>query len=76
MDRGHLRTDDGIISHRYRPKMLSYDLYGTTELWFLLLNLNGCKSIMEFTPKKIKFYDPDRLKSYINEILVLEGILE
>lgn len=68
-------TDELYFRYRYRPKTLSNDLYGTTELWFTLLNLNGFRSIMEFQPKKLKYYDPDQFKIYINEIMVLEEVL-
>lgn len=56
----------------YNPKLLSYDLYNTTELWAELLRLNNWSSIVEFKPIKIKIYDPYRLKSFLNEILILE----
>lgn len=61
---------------RYRPKTLSQILYGTTEFWNDILILNECKSIIEFTPKKIRFYDPTKFKIYLNQILILEGVLE
>ena len=57
----------------YNPKLLSYDLYGTVELWSELLRLNNWSSIVEFKPVKIKIYDPRRLKSFLNEILILEN---
>jgi hypothetical protein len=69
--------DEGASKYRYKPKTLSEDLYGTTEFWNDLLILNNCTSIMEFSDcTKIKVYDPNSLKLYINEILILEGIVE
>lgn len=56
----------------YNPKLLSQDLYGTVELWSELLRLNNWSSIVDFKPVKIKIYDPRRLKSFLNEILILE----
>ena len=67
--------DKAIAEVRYKPKTLSYVLYGTTEFWNDILILNECKSIIDFTPKKIRYYDPNRLKTYLNQILILEGIL-
>lgn len=61
--------------YRFRPKLLSYDTYGTTELWFALLELNGCASVIDFDLKTIKIYDPKKFKSYINEIMNLEELL-
>lgn len=67
--------DKAKIEVRYKPKTLSYILYGTTEFWNDILILNDCKSVMDFTPDKIRYYDPERLKVYLNQILILEGVL-
>ena len=55
----------------YNPWVLSYDLYGTTEFWFLLLDLNDMHSSAEFTQETIKVYDGS-LVNIINAILALE----
>ena len=59
--------------YRYSPKKLSYDLYGTTELWADLLKLNGCVSIAEFEPDFIRVYDPNTFKEYLNEIMIADS---
>lgn len=56
----------------FKPKRLSEDLYGTTELWNDMLILNKSFSIIDFRPKKIKVYDPMKLKKVLNEIIILE----
>ena len=70
-------TLDDKLQARYkqRPKLVSYDLYGTTELWNDILILNNCFSTIEFNPVTIKAYNPDKLKEYINEILILEKLI-
>ena len=60
-------------NYRYSPKKLSYDLYGTTELWADLLKLNGCVSIAEFEPDFIRVYDPNTFKEYLNEIMIADS---
>lgn len=67
--------DDEAQVYKLRPKLLSEKLYGTTELWFTLLELNNLKSIIEFDLKTIRVYDPTEYKKYFNEILILEGII-
>lgn len=62
--------------YRYRPKLFSVDMYGVTDFWNDILLLNGCTSIREFEPTKSRpvfYYDPQRLKRYLNEILILEN---
>lgn len=71
-----VKLDDELIAkYRYRPKMVSQDLYGTTEFWNDILILNHCFSVSDFQPKVITVYDPSKLKEYINEILILENII-
>lgn len=60
--------------YMYQPKTVSEEVYGTTEFWDIILVLNGFKSISTFVPKTLKLYDPDKLKSYINEIMLIENI--
>ena len=61
--------------YRYRPKMVSFDLYGTCEFWNDILILNECFSTYEFKPTTLKFYDPTQMKEYLNEILILESLI-
>lgn len=70
--------DDATARHYlYNPKLLSYDLYGTAEFWNDLLILNNCYSVFEFDiSKRLKYYDPNKLKEMLNEILILEEILD
>ncbi len=53
------------------PWYLSYDLYNTTELWFMLLHVNEMYSASEFTKWTIKYYKTDILK-YLNEIRAVQ----
>lgn len=65
-------TEEESNYYQFKPKMLSEDLYGTTELWDTILVLNNTVSVSEFKPNKLKVYDPQRLKAYLNEIMLLE----
>lgn len=65
-------TDKEKEKYKYSPKKLSYDLYGTTELWADLLKLNKCASVIEFEPNYIRVYDPARFKSFLNEVMIFD----
>lgn len=67
--------DEELQLYQFKPKSLSYKLYGTTELWALLLMVNNCISKIDFNKKKIKVLDPKNIKSFINEVLILEKVL-
>lgn len=50
----------------YKPKSLSYELYGTTELWLALLRVNEMRNITEFHLPIIRIYNPGQVKDLIN----------
>lgn len=68
-------NDEELVLYQFKPKSLSYKLYGTTELWAVLLMINNCVSKIDFNKKKIKVLDPKRIMSFINEVLILEKII-
>ena len=57
--------------YRYNPKLLSYDVYGTTELWFFILMANELYSITEFDLRKLVLYDASII-SKLNKMLELD----
>ncbi len=66
-----------LTRYKYKPKMLSNDLYGTTEYWSALLELNGFISLLDLTLEEpILVFEPRRFKKLINEILILEEIIK
>lgn len=64
-------TDQEMIKYRFQPKRLSFDYYGTTELWSAILRINNMTTITQFDRKKIKMFTQD-IFDFINEILILE----
>jgi hypothetical protein len=47
-------SDDQLTKYKYRPKLLCYDIYGSQELYYLILVINDMRSIKEFSKNKIK----------------------
>lgn len=58
-------TDMEFLKYKYKPKLLSYDLYGTTELYFTILFLNGTCNIKDFDRRVVKLIR----KQYMIELL-------
>jgi hypothetical protein len=58
----------------YQPKTLSYEIYGTTELWLSILRVNNMRHVTEFHQPIIKVYNPDSVKQLINIFFKREGI--
>lgn len=69
-------TEVQFNKYQYRPKLLSQDIYGTTELWASLLQLNGMISVLEFNKPYVKIYDPNAILDVLNELLIMEGRVE
>lgn len=47
-------TEEEYNKYKYKPKLLSFDLYGATELYFAILYINGIYNIKDFNRKTIK----------------------
>lgn len=65
-------TDEEKIKYMYNPKRLSYDLYNTTRLFFVLLYINNMKSKIEFDRDVILVPQPGILKECIEKIKIKE----
>lgn len=59
----------------YKPKTVSYELYGTTELWLAILRLNGMRNITEFHQPIIKIYNANSLKELIDIFFKRAGVI-
>jgi len=70
-------SNSEYMKYRYQPKLFCYDVYGTTELWAILLRINNFNSIPDFNSKKIKVFGKN-IFNVLNEILIneKENILE
>lgn len=68
------KTYDRDERRRYicNPWALSYDLYGTTEFWHMLLDLNGVPTALEFRQTKVKVYDQS-LREVVDAIMSQES---
>ena len=63
------------IKYQYKPKLLAYDVYGSTESYFMILACNGICNLKEFTLEEFKFYalTPSDLAAIMSSILNAEN---
>ena len=66
-------SNEEYAKYRYNPKYLSHDIYGTTELWFLILEANELHSVRQFDSKTIYLYRVDIVEK-MTRILNLETV--
>jgi len=63
-----LLSDKEYEKYKYKPKLLSYDLYGTTEYYIYLLMINDMCNIYEFDSKKLLIISKSTLNLALNSI--------
>lgn len=66
-------NDNEYVKYRYKPKLLSYDIYGTTELYFVIMALNGMCNIKDFNKRKLKLLFKGDLLNLLNDIYSAES---
>lgn len=65
-------TDRERQLYQQNPRLLSYDLYGAPEFWYLILYANELHSLLEFDLREIKFYKIGVI-DVLNQIRQLES---
>lgn len=68
-------TDEEFERYRYNPRFLSYDLYGTPELWADLLYINNMVSVTSFKKRTIKVFTSGIIDALIEIKLIIENDL-
>ena len=68
-------TESERIKYAYKPKLLAYDVYGSTELFFILLALNGMCNMKQFDLIERKFFalTPQDCAQFMSDIYNAEG---
>ncbi len=65
-----LLSEAELQTYKYKPKLMAYDVYGTTECYFIIMALNNIVDVRDFTLKRLKMIEPsvlDELMGYIYE---------
>ena len=61
------------LKYYYNPELLAFDIYGTTELDFVILKMNGMVDPKEFDLPKIKLVKKSVLVDLLSNIYNAEG---
>lgn len=63
-------SKDDLAKYNYQPKLLAADVYGNTDLYYLILKLNGLCNVKEFyNINPLKMLTVNDLNSYLTYIL-------
>lgn len=63
-------SEDEYNKYYQKPKLLSYDLYGTPELWSGILYINNMVSVANFTSRTIKVFN-NKIFDALEEIMTI-----
>lgn len=61
-------TVEEQVKYYYKPKLLCSDVYGTPEIYFLILLINDMADVKEFTKPHIKMLRTDHLNEILSSI--------
>lgn len=61
-------TEDQYRKYKYKPRLLCYDIYGNTELYFIILLMNNIIDIKEFDFYKLRMLKKDDMESVLSAI--------
>ena len=67
-------TEVEKLKYRYKPYLFAYDLYGSREMSFIIMMLNGIIDPKEFDFNKVKVIKYDQLGMIINRIAAVNEI--
>lgn len=66
-------SDEEADVYKYNPYKLSYDIYNTTELWFIICMINDVIHPASFTKNKLLLLKKTDLR-VINDIFMIDDI--
>lgn len=61
-------SDEEYNRYVYKPKLLAYDLYGSGELYFVILALNDICNVKEFNFRKLRMLKVEDLEQFLSSI--------
>ena len=61
-------SDDEFYRYKYSPDLLAFDVYGSVQLDFLIMYMNGIIDPKEFEYKTIKLVKASTLKDFLNHV--------
>lgn len=66
-------TEAEAKRYMYNPRFLSYDLYGTPELWADILYINNMVSVAAFNKSTVKVFSTSIIDALVEIKLIIEN---
>ena len=62
-------TEEEYQKYKYKPKLLAYDIYNYTELFYIIDFLNNIYNIKDFNKRKLKLIPKRQLFEFLSSVL-------
>ena len=62
-------TEEEYQKYKYKPKLLAYDIYNYTELFYIIDFLNNIYNIKDFNKRKLKLIPKRELFEFLSSVL-------
>ena len=66
-------TNEEFQKYQYQPKKLAYDLYGSTEYYYMILFINSMTNIKEFNRRRINLMRAKDMSNILSAIYSSES---
>ena len=63
-------TNDEVLTYRFNPKKLAFDIYGSTRLYYIILLMNDMCDVHQFNLKNktLLLLTPTQLSDYLSSV--------
>lgn len=61
-------TNEEYIKYKFKPKLLANDIYGTTEVYFVIMALNQICNVKDFNMRRLKLLSKQNMKKVLTYI--------
>jgi hypothetical protein len=63
-------TNDEVLTYRFNPKKLAFDIYGSTRLYYIILLMNDMCDVHQFNLKNktLLLLTPTQLSNYLSSV--------
>jgi len=67
-------TEMELVRYKYKPKLLAFDVYGSTDLYFVIMALNGIIDVRDFTMSTVNMFKKEHMNIIMSSIYNAEKI--
>ncbi|MCK9198106.1 MAG: baseplate wedge protein 53 [Bacilli bacterium] len=67
-------TEMELVRYKYKPKLLAFDVYGSTDLYFVIMALNGIIDVRDFNMSIVNMFKKEHMNTLMSYVYNAEKI--